>query len=151
MRWRMRRRNDEWKRVEGGGDGGGGEMMTQVTINITGWMMERGRTDNDNDNDDNDNDKAFFVSNDAENGRRRRWKRRNNKWKEDEMEQTTTTTINIIGWKVERGRTDDYNDGDDDDEDNKDNNDLSLSPTFNLLEQLTTSEHGTKPWSKPIV
>jgi hypothetical protein len=63
----------------------------------------------------------------------------------------TTTTINITGWKVERCRTDDDNDGNDDDDDDKDNNNVSFSPTFNLLEQLTTSKHGAKPWSKPIV
>ncbi len=57
----------------------------------------------------------------------------------------TTTTINITGWKVD-------NDGNDDDDDNKDNNDVSLLPTFNILEKLTTSEkNGAKPWSKPIV
>ena len=43
------------------------------------------------------------------------------------------TTINITGWKVERGRTDGDNNGDDDDCDNKDNNDVPMSPTFNQL------------------
>ena len=56
-RWR-RRRNDN------------------TTINITGWKVERGNTDNIN-----SNNKAFVVPNDAENGRRR-----NDEWKEDEME-----------------------------------------------------------------
>ncbi len=77
----------------------------------------------------------------------------NEEWKGDKMEEEEKTTIIITGWKVERCRTDDDNDGNDDDDDDKDNNDVSLLPTLNLLllEQLTTSEHGPKPWSKPIV
>ena len=45
-------------------------------------------------------------------------------------------TINITGWKVERGRASgDNNKGDNDDHnhDDKDKNDVSASPTFYLL------------------
>jgi hypothetical protein len=36
--------------MEGGRDGGGGE--TTTTINITGWKVERCRTDDNNDGND---------------------------------------------------------------------------------------------------
>ncbi len=67
----------------------------------------------------------------------------------EEEEGQRQSTLLVTGWKVERGRASGNNNKGDDNDNNHEN--VSALPTFYLLYQFTCSEHGAKPWSKPIV